>query len=768
MKNSQKIAAGVLAAVVVTSGAAALPVLNADQTSVSLTASAANDAITITNGTEVPSTVVQGSAVGVQGVVSSESSNITSVTVGIYDSSRKLVTGKSALPKTKTYDISKLNNYVSFAKLAPGSYTYMVFATNDTNTNYVLTNKSFTVSTTAPTNTAAAETPSENAPAAEGTTEAAAENTTEAAKQEETPAAKTDMSISNGTVLPAAMKTGSYATVKGTVTSADSNITAVSAGVYDEDGKQVTGDKAEVNAKSFSLAKLDANITFNTLKEGTYTYKVIASNGSAKDAVLTEQKFYVTKDGKAPAEAKTEEAKTEEKTTTAENAATVSNSADALTIANATQVPDKLAKGKSVLVKGTVTSASSNIESLTVGIYDTTGKLISGKTAIPSGKTYDISKLDNYIEFNKLNDGTYAFMVFATNASNKNYVMVNKAFTVGEGGQVASDAIAIANGTTVPSTISVGKGVIVKGTVASANSNITSLTVGVYDQNNKQVTGKTVEPNAKTYNVGKIDSFITFDKLAAGSYNYKVIATNGANKDYELVNQSFNVSDGKDVMTIANGTAIPDTLKKGSCLAVKGVVTSASSDMTSVTVGVYDSNKKLVTGKTAVPNAKTYDISKLDNYVEFNKLPEGTYTYMVFANNAVNSNYVVFNKNFTVGNATSSNTASNTASNSTKGVTLNGGTSIPETISKGSPVTVKGTVSSNDTIKAVTVAVYNSNNQLVTSKSVAPNAKSYDLNKVDKFIEFNKLGAGKYTYRVAVTTTANKDVTADRQVFNVK
>ena len=468
---------------------------------------------------------------------------------------------------------------------------------------------------------------------------------------------------------------------------------------------------------------------------------------------------------------RSQQKKNRRKTTTAENAATVSNSADAFTIANVTQVPDKLAKGKSVLVKGTVTSASSNIESLTVGIYDTTGKLISGKTAIPSGKTYDISKLDNYIEFNKLNDGTYAFMVFATNASNKNYVMVNKAFTVGEGGQVASDAIAIANGTTVPSTISEGKGVIVKGTVASANSNITSLTVGVYDQNNKQVTGKTVEPNAKTYNVGKLDAFITFDKLTVGSYNYKVIATNGANKDYELVNQSFNVSDGKDVMTIANGTAIPDTLKKGSCLAVKGVVTSASSDMTSVTVGVYDSNKKLVTGKTAVPNAKTYDISKLDNYVEFNKLPEGTYTYMVFANNAANSNYVVVNKNFTVGNATSStssNTASNTTSNTTKGVTLNGGTSIPETISKGSPVTVKGTVSSNDTIKAVTVAVYNSNNQLVTSKSVAPNAKSYDLNKVDKFIEFNKLGAGKYTYRVAVTTTANKDVTADRQVFNVK
>ncbi|MBR1556110.1 MAG: hypothetical protein IJ644_12075, partial [Oscillospiraceae bacterium] len=253
------------------------------------------------------------------------------------------------------------------------------------------------------------------------------------------------------------------------------------------------------------------------------------------------------------------------------------------------------------------------------------------------------------------------------------------------------------------------------------------------------------------------------------SYNYKVIASNGANKNYELVNQAFNVSDGTDVMTIANGTNVPDTLKKGACLTIKGTVTSSSSNLTSVTVGVYDSNKKLVTGKTAVPNAKSYDVSKLDNYVEFNKLTDGNYTYMVFASNANNSNYVIVNKNFTVGNATSAtSTTDSTQGTTTKGVTLTNGTSIPETISKGQAISVKGTVSSNDTIKAVTVAVYDSNNKLVTSKSVAPNAKSYDLKNVDKYITFNKLGAGKYTYRVAVTTTANKDVTADRQVFNVK
>ncbi len=718
MKNSQKIAAGVLAAVVVTSAAAALPALRGEKTAVDLVAAAADDAITITNGTTVPDTIEKGKGVAIQGVVSSENSNLSSVTVGIYDSSRKLVTGKSALPKAKSYDISKLDSYVSFDQLAPGTYTYMVFATNETNTNYVLANKGFTVT-------------------ASGSSTA---NTTDT------------MSISNGTSLPSNLTKGKFVTVKGTVTSANSKITSLTAGVYDKDGKLVTGKTVNPNAKTYNVNKLDNDIAFDKLADGAYTYKVIATNAANTDYVVTSQEFTV---GAATTNA--------DPVQPAQPAATQ----DAITITNGTEVPDNLKKGRAVLVKGTVTSANSNLTSLTVGIYDTTGKLVTGKTAIPNAKTYDVSKLDNYIEFDKLQDGTYAYMVFASNDVNKNYVMVNKAFTVGQGGQVASDAIAVANGTEVPSSIAKGKCVTVKGTVASANSNLTSLTAGVYDAEGKLVTGKTVTPNAKTYNLKNLDNDIAFNKLTPGAYTYKIIATNAANADYVLVNQSFNVSDGTDVLTISNGTTIPDTIKKGTPVSVKGVVSSASSNITSVTVGVYDSEKKLVTGKSAAPNAKSYNIAKLDNFIEFNKLTDGTYSYMVFASNGGNSNYVIVNKTFTVGNAGNNNSnVSNGITN--KDVTLTGGTNIPETIGRGKALTVKGTVTSDNTIKALTVAVYDANNKLVLSKSVAPNAKSYDLKNIDKYIEFNRLGTGKYTYRVAVTTTAYKDTTADRQVFNVK
>lgn len=729
MRNSQKIAAGILAATVVFAGAAKTPASRIENAFVNLTASAADDALSISNGTTVPDTIAKGKGVAVRGVVSSESSNISSVTVGIYDSSRKLVTGKSALPKAKSYNIAKLDSYIEFDKLAPGTYTYMVFATNDTSTNYVLTNKSFTVT----------DGSNANAPATTDT-----------------------MSISNGTSLPATLKKGKCVTVKGTVTSANSNITSLTVGVYDKDGKQVTGKTVTPNAKSYNVGKVDSDITFNKLENGNYTYKIIATNSANKDYVVATQDFAVTADGNASTTPTTPSNPTNPTTPPA-------NTSDTIAISGSTEVPDKLAKGKSVIVKGTVTSAESNLESLTVGIYDTQGKLVTGKTAIPNAKTYDLSKLDNYIEFNKLPDGTYAYMVFASNSVTKNYVMVNKAFTVGEGGQVASDVMAIANGTTIPANIAKGKSVSVKGTVASATSDITSLTVGVYDQNGQMATGKTVTPNAKTYNLNKVDNDILFNKLAEGNYTYKVIATNATNKDYALVNQAFTVGNqatASDLLTIANGTNVPDNIKKGSAVSVKGTVSSANSNITSLTVGIYDSEKKLVTGKTAIPNAKTYNVNRLDNYVEFNKLTDGTYYYMVFATNAANENYMIVNKQFTVGDANSSNSGS--TSSSAKGITLTGGTSIPETISKGRGVAVRGTITSDSTIKAITVAIYDANNKLATSKSVAPNATSYDLKNVDKFITFDKLPAGSYTYRVAVTTNSTKDYTADRQTFNVK
>ena len=66
--------------------------------------------------------------------------------------------------------------------------------------------------------------------------------------------------------------------------------------------------------------------------------------------------------------------------------------------------------------------------------------------------------------------------------------------------------------------------------------------------------------------------------------------------------------------------------------------------MTAVTVGVYDSNGKRVTGKTVFPSAYSYDLSKLDSYVNFHKLETGRYTFEIIAANADSENHILVNK----------------------------------------------------------------------------------------------------------------------------
>ena len=102
-----------------------------------------------------------------------------------------------------------------------------------------------------------------------------------------------------------------------------------------------------------------------------------------------------------------------------------------------------------------------------------------------------------------------------------------------------------------------------------------------------------------------------------------------------------------DTITISGNSSIPN-LKKGKTASVTGTLTSKSSKITSVTVGVYDKSGKLITGSSANPNATTYNLKNLDRYVTFNTLPVGTYQYIVTASNSANSNITVINQTFTV------------------------------------------------------------------------------------------------------------------------
>ncbi len=682
-------------------------------------AAKASDTLSISGGTTVPSTLARGRIVNVRGTLTSGSSNITSVTAGIYNSSGTRMSGGSASPNSRSYDLSRLDNYVAFNTLAEGTYTYRVTASNGSNTNYVVTEQTFTVGGGTSTSSSA-----------------------------------DGLSISGGTVIPDTLAVGRAVNVTGTVTSGSSNITYLTAGVYDSQGNFVTGKTIAPKVKSYDLRRLDSYIAFNRLSAGKYTYAVIASNASNSNYALVTKTFTVSSTG-----------------------ASTSSASDGLSISGGTNMPSNLARGKAVNVTGTVTSASSNITALTVGVYDSNGRFVTGRTIAPNATSYDLRRLDAYVAFNTLASGSYTYAVIATNASNKNYALVNKKFTVGDGASSSSssssssDKLTISGGTTVPDTLAQGKAVNVRGTVTSSSSNITALTVGVYNASGKFVTGRTIAPNARSYDLSRLDAYVAFNKLSAGKYVYAVIASNGANSNYALVNKTFTVGSGgtssssnsSDALSISGSTTVPDNLAQGKALNVRGTVTSSSSNITALTVGVYDSGGRFVTGRTIAPNVRSYDLSRLDAYVAFNKLAAGKYVYAVIASNGANTNYALVNKTFTVGSGGS------TASSGSDGLSISGSTSMPGTLNQGRGVIVRGTLTSaSSNITSVTVGVYNSSGTMVTGGSASPNARSYNVNRLDSQVRFDRLAAGTYTYRVTASNNSNRGYTVVNQSFTVK
>ena len=547
---------------------------------------ATEDAITIENGSKIPNITV-GTSVSISGIVRSASSNITTITVGVYDSNHKMVTGKNAYPTASVFNVKKLDDFVDFSELPVGTYTYEITVTNGTHTNYTVVNQKFTVSSSST-------------------------------------ATDDSIKITNNATIPNIM-VGKAVSIRGTVTSAKSNITKITVGVFDANNTLVTGNSASPNAKTYNVANMDAAVKFGNLKAGTYYYKVLVTNAAHKDYEAVNQKFTVS-DGST--------------TTT-----------DKLSITGGVTIPN-IKVGNVVSIRGTVTSASSNLKSVTVGVYDSNNKLVTGKTATPNAKTYNVRNLDAYVSFGDLKAGTYYYRVFATNATTTNFPVVEQKFTVSANGSTtASDTLSISGGTSVPN-ITEGTSVVVKGTVSSASSNITSVTVGVYSASGNLITGKTAKPNAKSYDLRKLDAYVNFNLLTPGSYLYRVTVSNGT-KTQQLVNQAFQVkaksgsAQSKDKLTLSGGTTIPN-IKVGKAVSIRGTVKSGTSNITSLTVGVFTSSGNLVTGKTVRPNAKSYDIHQVDAYVNFNLLSPDTYYYGVVATNSSYQNQIVSYQKFTV------------------------------------------------------------------------------------------------------------------------
>jgi len=158
----------------------------------------------------------------------------------------------------------------------------------------------------------------------------------------------------------------------------------------------------------------------------------------------------------------------------------------------------------------------------------------------------------------------------------------------------AASTLSISGGMKVPSPLKPGTAVTVKG-VVSSNYKLTSVTAAIKTASGTQKYGKTVNPNAKSFNLNAWDNVLLFSKLTTpGEYVYLVSAKDESGASKTLVDQKFTV-----------GTTVPVT---GVSVAPVGVpVMSGRQQQLTGTVSPSNATDKGVTWSSS--NSGTASVS---------------------------------------------------------------------------------------------------------------------------------------------------------------
>lgn len=184
--------------------------------------------------------------------------------------------------------------------------------------------------------------------------------------------------------------------------------------------------------------------------------------------------------------------------------------------------------------------------------------------------------------------------------------------------------------------------------IVTSENDILAVTVGVYDIDGEAAFEYTGKPGEKTYNIHNIDYLLTFSKLKAGDYIYKIVVSDTKESNVEMLKKAFTVVSKDHYNTFKLTDAnYPTEMTEGQTFSIKGTVTS-DYVITSVTCSVKSTGGTIQFTKTTNPAAESYSVSGLDRYMTFSKLKPGEYIYRITASDKYNTNVVLLEKSFVV------------------------------------------------------------------------------------------------------------------------
>lgn len=101
-------------------------------------------------------------------------------------------------------------------------------------------------------------------------------------------------------------------------------------------------------------------------------------------------------------------------------------------------------------------------------------------------------------------------------------------------------SFALISNATYPTELKEGTAFTLQGTIHSRYT-MTVLSAGVYDRTGKALLQKKSSPNSCFGDLKAVDAAITFGRLPAGTYTYKVVVRDAAGRDLTLINRVFTV-----------------------------------------------------------------------------------------------------------------------------------------------------------------------------------------------------------------------------------
>ena len=368
--------------------------------------------------------------------------------------------------------------------------------------------------------------------------------------------------------------------------------------------------------------------------------------------------------------------------------------------------------------------------------------------------------VNNYINIGKFsqarkdkNDNWY--FQYASTLTQLKSIGLNKIYRYGGTVSSAPSTLSI-SGASLPSTINKGSYFDCKGTISS-NYSITNVTGKILKPDGTTVMyEKYVTPNSTSYSLsgGAIDTALKFNLLPAGTYYYKVWASDTKATGKNMINKQFTVVDSNDSkITISNAkvTAIND-----------GVITfefdaNATAGIKDVKCSAWPADwggstyKWIDTPSSVSGNHYTFKIdNKLWDY--------HTATYKIHAH--------VWDKTGKKVNTANPIECVVAASN----LKIDNASTISD-FYRGEDVDFQGIISSNYNLKNVTARIYKEDGVTVASEATVypSNTKSYNLSNSDviKALQFNELDSGKYIYKLWTTDVTGNNKLLSEQPFKV-